>query len=334
MHYSTFNAAMRARFGTKAYRLSLQSGCTCPNRDGKIATGGCTFCSEGGSGDFAAPLRPIAEQIEEARKRVDAKIPASIAPEDRRYIAYFQSYTNTYGDPDYLRSIFSEALSHPQIAALDIGTRPDCLPPEMIQMLRDLQTQYSKPVWVELGLQTIHEETARRIHRGYELPVFEDAYRRLKEPFGTASDYEDTRIAALGSADTENAATVPTFPSGLEVIVHVILGLPGETREDMLETVRYLSNLSPTLDGIKLQLLHILKGTELAREYEADPFPLFTLDSYCDLIVDCLRLLPPETVVHRITGDGPKRLLIAPLWSADKKKVLNTLNKKIREATR
>ena len=301
MHYLSFNEAMRARFGTKVYRLSLQSGCTCPNRDGTIGTGGCTFCSEGGSGDFAAPLLPIGEQIEEAKKRVDAKIPSSIAPQDRRYIAYFQSYTNTYGNVDRLRALYSEALANPQIVALDIGTRPDCLPPEMVQMLRDLQISSGKPVWVELGLQTIHEETAQRVHRGYELPVFEDAYRRLKA-------------------------------SGLEVIIHVILGLPGETREDMLETVRYLSLLTPPPDGIKLQLLHILKGTELAREYEADPFPLFTLDSYCDLVVDCLRLLPPETVVHRITGDGPKRLLIAPQWSADKKRVLNTLNRRIREA--
>ena len=301
MQYLSFNEAMRARFGTKVYRLSLQSGCTCPNRDGTIGTGGCTFCSEGGSGDFAAPLLPIGEQIEEAKKRVDAKIPSSIAPADRRYIAYFQSYTNTYGSVDRLRALYSEALANPQIVALDIGTRPDCLPPEMLQMLRDLQITSGKPVWVELGLQTIHEDTARRVRRGYELPVFEDAYGRLKN-------------------------------SGLEVIIHVILGLPGETREDMLETVRYLTLLTPPPDGIKLQLLHILKGTELAREYEADPFPLFTLDSYCDLVVDCLRLLPPETVVHRITGDGPKRLLIAPQWSADKKRVLNTLNKRIREA--
>ena len=301
MNYLSFNDAMRARFGTKVYRLSLQSGCTCPNRDGTIGTGGCTFCSEGGSGDFAAPLLPIGEQIEEARKRVDAKISASIAPQDRRYIAYFQSYTNTYGDPERLRRVYSEALQHPQIVALDLGTRPDCLPPEMIAMLRDLRTEYDKPVWIELGLQTIHEKTAGRINRGYKLEVFEDAYRHLKE--------ED-----------------------FEVIVHVILGLPGEAREDMLETVRYLSLLTPALDGIKLQLLHILKGTELAREYGADPFPLFTLDSYCDLVVDCLRLLPPETVVHRLTGDGPKRLLIAPQWSADKKRVLNTLNRKIRDA--
>ena len=301
MNYLSFNDAMRARFGTKVYRLSLQSGCTCPNRDGTIGTGGCTFCSEGGSGDFAAPLLPIGEQIEEARKRVDAKISASIAPQDRRYIAYFQSYTNTYGDPERLRRVYSEALQHPQIVALDLGTRPDCLPPEMIAMLRDLRSEYDKPVWIELGLQTIHEKTAGRISRGYKLEVFEDAYRRLKD-------------------------------EGFEVIVHVILGLPGEAREDMLETVRYLSLLTPALDGIKLQLLHILKGTELACEYEADPFPLFTLDSYCDLVVDCLKLLPPQTVVHRLTGDGPKRLLIEPQWSADKKRVLNTLSRKIREA--
>ena len=301
MHYLTFNDAMRARFGTKVYRLSLQSGCTCPNRDGTLGTGGCTFCSEGGSGDFAAPLLPISDQIVEAKLRVDAKIPSSIALNDRRYIAYFQSYTNTYGDPRHLRSLYSEALAHPQIVALDLGTRPDCLPPEMLAMLRELRLEYGKPIWIELGLQTIHEKTAERIHRGYKLEVFEDAYRRLK-------------------AD------------GFEVIVHVILGLPGETREEILETVQYLSSLTPTLDGIKLQLLHILKGTELAREYEADQFPLLTLDSYCDLVVDCLKLLPPQTVVHRLTGDGPKRLLIEPQWSADKKRVLNTLSRKIREA--
>ena len=303
MQYLSFNDAMRARFGTKIYRLSLQSGCTCPNRDARIGTGGCTFCSEGGSGDFAAPLLPLHEQITLARARIDAKISPSIPPQDRRYIAYFQSYTNTYGDADRLRSLYSEALDNPQIVALDLGTRPDCLPPEILSMLRELQTRYRKPIWIELGLQTIHERTAARIRRGYSLEVFEDAYRRLKEP-----------------------------SCGFEVIVHVILGLPGETREDMLETVRYLSHLTPALDGIKLQLLHILKGTELAREYEADPFPLFTLDSYCDMIVDCLKLLPPQTVIHRLTGDGPKRLLIEPQWSADKKKVLNTLSKKIREA--
>ena len=339
MHYLSFNESMRSRFGTKVYRLSLQSGCTCPNRDGSIGTGGCTFCSEGGSGDFAAPLLPISEQIEEARKRVDPKIPASIAAQDRRYIAYFQSYTNTYGSVDRLRALYSEALANPQIVALDIGTRPDCLPPEMLQMLRDLQITSGKPVWVELGLQTIHEDTARRVRRGYELPVFEDAYRRLKEPFGAPGSAASLKGAACAEAaklagrkESAELKSAPYYPSGFEVIIHVILGLPGETREDMLETVRYLTLLTPPPDGIKLQLLHILKGTELAREYEADPFPLFTLDSYCDLVVDCLRLVPPETVVHRITGDGPKRLLIAPQWSADKKRVLNTLNRRIREA--
>ena len=166
MNYLSFNDAMRARFGTKVYRLSLQSGCTCPNRDGTIGTGGCTFCSEGGSGEFAAPFLPVDAQIIEARKRVDAKIPNTIAPQDRRYIAYFQSYTNTYGDPERLRRLYAEALEHPQIVALDLGTRPDCLPPEILQMLRDLRNQYGKPVWIELGLQTIPERTAEGIRRG------------------------------------------------------------------------------------------------------------------------------------------------------------------------
>ncbi len=303
MEYLSFNDAMRRRFGTKVYKLSLQSGCTCPNRDGTLGTGGCTFCSEGGSGEFAAPPAPVEEQIAAAKKRVDAKIPASIPPEDRLYIAYYQSYTNTYGDVDRLRKLYAETLAQPQIAALSIGTRPDCLPPEMIRMLDDLGRTYNKPIWIELGLQTIHEGTARRIHRGYDLPVFEDTYRRLKE-------------------------------TNLEVIVHVILGLPGETREDILETIRCLSRLDPPLDGIKLQLLHILKGTQMAEEYQREPFPLFTQEEYCDLVVDCLRLLPPETVVHRLTGDGPRRLLIAPMWSTDKKGVLNMLNRKIREADR
>ncbi len=313
MEYRSFNDAMRRRFGTKVYRLALQSGCTCPNRDGTIGTGGCTFCSEGGSGEFAASPAPVAEQIAAARRRVDPKIPASIPAEDRRYIAYFQSYTNTYGDPEELRALYAETLAQPQIAALDLGTRPDCLPPEMIRMLTDLGQTYDKPIWIELGLQTIHEETALRIHRGYRLPVFEDAYRRLKE---TCRGY----------------GRPGTGYTGLEVIVHVILGLPGESREDMLETIRYLAGLDPALDGIKLQLLHILKGTQLAEEYAREPFPLFTQEEYCDLIVDCLRLLPPETIVHRLTGDGPRRLLVAPLWSTDKKGVLNMLSRKIREA--
>ncbi|MBR1812792.1 MAG: TIGR01212 family radical SAM protein [Lachnospiraceae bacterium] len=299
MEIRTLSDELKSRFGCKVYKLSLSSGCTCPNRDGTKGFTGCTFCSEGGSGDFAASFMPIASQIEEAKKRVAAKFPKDQPEETRKYIAYFQSFTNTYGDTRRLRALYTETIRRPEICALSVGTRPDCLEEEKVRMLADLNRE--KPVWVELGLQTIHEKTARRFHRGYELAVFEDAYRRLKE-------------------------------EGLTVIVHVILGLPGESREDILETVRYLANLEPPLDGIKLQLLHILKGTEMGREYEREPFPLLTLEEYGALVVDCLRLLPKSTVVHRITGDGPKKLLIAPLWSADKKKVLNTINRMIREA--
>ena len=299
MEYVRLSDDLRRRFGGKVYKLSLQSGCSCPNRDGRIAYGGCTFCSEGGSGDFASPLRPVREQIEIAKKRVEAKLPKKEASDAHRYIAYFQSYTNTYGPEERLEAIFREAIAPPEIVALSIGTRPDCISPRMLEILRELNRE--KPVYVELGLQTIHETTAVRIRRGYPLPVFEESYRRLKD-------------------------------AGLMVVVHVILGLPGEDEEMMLETVRYLAGLMPAPDGIKLQLLHVLRGTALAAEYEAQPFPILTLEEYTSLIVKCLRLLPKETVVHRITGDGPKRLLIAPLWSADKKRVLNTLQRAIREA--
>ncbi|MGN8816795.1 TIGR01212 family radical SAM protein [Oribacterium sp. HCP28S3_H8] len=299
MQYYSLSSYLKDTFGTKVYKLSLQSGCSCPNRDGTLGTGGCTFCSQGGSGDFAAPLLPIDQQIRLAKERVNRKFPGSIPESERKYIAYFQSYTNTYGDPARLLKLFKEALSYPEIAAISIGTRPDCLPEEIISMLSNLNQ--IKPVYVELGLQTIHERTARRIHRGYPLETFNDAYRRLTD-------------------------------HGIRVVVHVILGLPGETQEDMLATVRYLAKLKPVLHGIKLQLLHILRGTKLAEEFESCPFPVMTLEEYCDIIVRCLKLLPPETVVHRITGDGPKSLLIAPLWSGDKKRVLNTLQKAIREA--
>jgi radical SAM protein (TIGR01212 family) len=299
MQYYSLSSYLKETFGTKVYKLSLQSGCSCPNRDGTLGTGGCTFCSQGGSGDFAAPLLPINQQIRLAKERVNRKFPGSIPESERKYIAYFQSYTNTYGDPERLFKLFKEALSYPEIAAISIGTRPDCLPEEIISMLSRLNQ--IKPVYVELGLQTIHERTAQRIHRGYTLEVFNDTYRRLTD-------------------------------QGLQVVVHVILGLPGETQENMLATVRYLAELTPVLHGIKLQLLHILRGTKLAEEYQNSPFPVMTLEEYCDIIVRCLKLLPPETVVHRITGDGPKSLLIAPLWSGDKKRVLNALQKAIREA--
>lgn len=301
MQIRTVSEELKKEYGQKIYKLSLSSGCSCPNRDGTVGTGGCTFCSEGGSGDFAAPFLPIDEQIRFARARVDRKIPTSIPEEKRRYIAYFQSYTNTYGDPARLRTLYMETIERPEIAILSIGTRPDCLPDEIIRMLKELSS--IKPVWVELGLQTIHEKTAQRIHRGYALPVFEEAMRKLKA-------------------------------AGLKVIVHVILGLPLESHEDMYETVRYLSDMQPKPDGIKLQLLHVLKGTKLAGEYEKTPFHIMTLEEYTEVVVQCLRILPPEIVIHRITGDGPKKLLIEPQWSADKKKVLNTLNRAIRDAER
>ena len=283
---------LKQRFGEKVYKLSLSSGCTCPNRDGTLGYGGCTFCSEGGSGEFAAEFVSIDDQIETAKRRIRNKTDAS------RYIAYFQAYTNTYGDVSRLRELYLETIRREDIAVLSLGTRPDCLSDEVMGMLRELRE--IKPVWIELGLQTIHEQTAERIHRGYSLSVFEDAYRRLKE-------------------------------AGLEVIIHVILNLPGESREDMLDTVRYIAALQPAPDGVKLQMLQILRGTVMAEEYLRDPFPLMDLETYAELIAECVRILPDETVLHRMTGDGPRKLLLAPLWCLDKKHVLNTINRKIME---
>ena len=301
MRYRSLSDAMKERFGTKVYRLALTTGATCPNRDGTLGYGGCIFCSEGGSGEFAAPLLPVKEQIRQAKKRVSAKFSPSIPEEERKYIAYFQSFTNTYGDEDALLSMFREAAAEPGICAVAIGTRPDCLSEKMISGLSELNKEV--PVWVELGLQTIHEDTARFIRRGYALPVFEDAAHRLKA-------------------------------AGLEVIVHIILGLPGETRERMLETVRYVGDFVPRLDGIKISLLYVLRGTDLADLYAAGQVPEMTLEEYAALIVDCLRILPEDMTVHRLTGDGPKKLLLSPLWSGDKKRVLNILNRAIREAER
>ena len=303
MRQKMLSEMLKERFGTKVYKLSMTSGCTCPNRDGRSGYGGCTFCSEGGSGEFAAPFLSPEEQIRAARQRVDAKFPARIPLSERRYIAYFQAFTNTYArtpeELERLRRLYAETLQRPEIAALSIGTRPDCLPPEILGMLRELRAvQPQKPVWVELGLQTVHEKTAERIHRGYPLQVFERAVRDLKE-------------------------------IGIEVIVHVILGLPGESREEMIGTVRYLGQMEPAVDGIKLQQLQILRGTQMAAEFQKDPFPVMTLEEYCSLVRDCLQALPEDIVIHRLTGDGPKSLLIAPLWSGDKKRVLNTMRKAI-----
>lgn len=299
MEYISLSDYLKEKYNTKVYKLSLTSGCTCPNRDGKLSTGGCIFCSEGGSGDFAAKGADMATQIADAKALVDRKISSKIPPEDRKYIAYFQSFTNTYGDQKRLIRLFDEVLSYSEIVGLSIGTRPDCLTDEMIEYLS--QANKDKEIWVELGLQTIHENTARLINRGYELSVFEDAYQRLTD-------------------------------AGIKVVVHIILGLPGETEDDILDTVRYLSKLTPTLFGVKLQLLHVLKGTKLAEMYEENPFHVYELEEYCSLVVKCLKLLPKETVIHRLTGDGPKKLLIAPLWSGNKKLVLNTMRKYVSEA--
>lgn len=297
----TLSDYCKEKFGTKVYRLSLSTGCSCPNRDGKAGRGGCSFCSEGGSGEFATKVKPVEVQIEEAKERVKSKFPKDIKEEDKKYIAYFQSFTNTYGDVDRLGGIFKTAVLRDEIAAISIGTRPDCLEDDMLDLLDELNK--IKPVWIELGLQTIHEDSAKAFNRGYSLPVFNKAYMELKK-------------------------------RNIEVIVHVILGLPGETDKDMYETVRYLANLSPKLDGIKLHLLHILKNTRLEREYREKPFKILSLDKYTEILINCLRILPESVVIHRMTGDGDKRLLVEPLWSADKKKVLNTINKAIREAKR
>ncbi|MCR5375808.1 MAG: TIGR01212 family radical SAM protein [Lachnospiraceae bacterium] len=292
MRVRMISDVLKEQYGEKIYRLALSSGCTCPNRDGTLGTGGCTFCSEGGSGEFASKPAPIAEQIEAAKKLVSAKTKGS------RFIAYFQSYTNTYGDVNRLRALYTETVERDDIVILSVGTRPDCLPDEMISMFAELNR--IKPVWVELGLQTTHDETAARINRCYPLSTFEDAYRRLTE-------------------------------AGLTVIVHLIFGLPGENEDDMLDSVRYLAKLTPPPGGVKLQLLQILRGTKMAEEYERSPWPVMTLTEYAELIKKALRLLPSGTVIHRLTGDGPKSLLIEPQWCADKKRVLNTLRRSLTE---
>ena len=281
---------LQEQYGEKVYKLSLSSGCSCPNRDGTLGTGGCSFCSAGGSGDFAAAFAPIDEQLAEAKARIRRKTDA------KKFIAYFQSFTNTYGDPARLLPLYREVLEREEIVALSLGTRPDCLGEDVMAMLRELQAL--KPVWLELGLQTIHEETARRIHRGYPLPVFEESYRRLKR-------------------------------EGFPVVVHLIFGLPGENRKDMLESVRYLASLNPPPDGVKLQMLHILAGTELGEAYRREPFPLLCLEEYTDLIAESAAILPSETVFHHITGDGPGKLLLAPDWTRSKKRVLNLLNTRL-----
>lgn len=290
--YYPLNEYLKKTFGQKVYKISIDAGFTCPNRDGSIGCGGCIFCSEGGSGDFAQNRNlSITQQLENGKKLVAKKM-----PKDGKgaYIAYFQAFTNTYAPVEILREKYNEAINHPEVVAISIATRPDCLPDEVIELIKEMNG--IKPVWVELGLQTIHEETAKFINRGYKLPVYDDAVKRLSG-------------------------------AGISVVTHVILGLPGETRDMMLETVKYVANTKTF--GIKLQLLHILKDTALEEYYERTKFKLLTEEEYADIIKSAVALLPRDMVVHRITGDGDKKTLKAPLWSADKKHVLNTLSKVI-----
>jgi len=289
MNCNRLSERLRERFGCKVYKLALDGGMTCPNRDGTLGTGGCIFCGGDGSGAFAQSGETVTQQIEAAKARVSSKI------KDGKYIAYFQNFTNTYAPVSYLEPLFRAAMEHPDVVVLSVATRPDCLPEDVLDLLARLNR--GKPVWVELGLQTIHPDTARYIRRGYALPVYDAAVEALHK-------------------------------RGIEVITHVILGLPGETKEQMLETVRYVGAKT---DGIKLQLLHVLQNTDLAKDYGAGLFQTMELEEYCSLVADCLRVLPPQVVIHRLTGDGAKKDLIAPMWSGDKKRVLNRMNEVLAE---
>lgn len=290
MKYTTLNNYLKERFGEKVYKIALNGGFTCPNRDGKIGTKGCIFCSKGGSGDFAeSPDLTITEQIENGKKRLEKKI------KNGKYIAYFQAFTNTYAPVEKLRAIYTEAIIHPDIVALSIGTRPDCLGDDVLALLDELNK--IKPIFVELGLQTINEDTAKYIRRGYTLEVYDKA------------------VTDLHKID-------------INVVTHIILGLPGESKNDMLKSVEYACKVT---DGIKLQLLHILKGTDLAKDYEQGKFEVLTLEQYTEIIKECVQIIPENVVIHRLTGDGAKKDLIAPLWSADKKTVLNTINRALKD---
>ena len=288
-HYTALSPYLKRRFGCKVYKLSLSAGCTCPNRDGTLGARGCIFCS--GSGEFAASgSASIPEQLEQAKYILGKKAQGA------KFIAYFQDFTNTYGAVSRLEPLFLAAIEEGDVVALSIATRPDCLPEDILRMLSRLRTR--KPVFVELGLQTIHDNTAQYIRRGYPLSVFDDAVQKLH---------------ALD----------------IEVIAHQILGLPGETAVMMSETSRYLGSVH--VDGVKLHLLHVLRGTDLAREYAEGRIQTLELDTYIDILEQCLAVLPPKIVIHRLTGDGAKRDLIAPLWSADKKRVLSAIQKRFEQ---
>lgn len=289
-HYNSLNEYYKEKYGKKVYKLSINGGMTCPNRDGKIDSRGCIFCSEGGSGEFSSEFNiDIVNQLENAKQRVKSKT------KDNMYVAYFQPFTNTYADIDYLRKIYYKAINPDYIVELSIATRPDCIDNNVLDLLSEINE--IKPVTIELGLQTIHEKTAEYIRRGYDLEVYDKAVNDLHE-------------------------------RGINVVTHVIIGLPYETEQMILDTVKYVGRIT---DGIKLQLLHIIKDTDLEKEYNSKKFEVLTLEEYTEIICKSIELLPKNVIIHRITGDGSKRTLIAPLWSADKKKVLNYINKQLEE---
>ena len=284
MEYRSLNEYLRKKFGHKLYKLSISGAVTCPNRDGTVGTGGCIFCSGTGSGEFAQDAGLfVTEQIEKAKLLVAKKFRGG------KYIAYFQNFTNTYIPYERMEKMFTEAVLHPDVEVLSVATRPDCLPEDVIALLRRLNAV--KPVWVELGLQTVHQKTADLINRCYPLETYDSAVKRL-------------------------------HAAGIEVITHVILGLPHESEEEILQTVRYVGRVT---DGIKLQLLHVLKGTRLEQMYLNGEFETLSFEQYLTLLRKCIEVLPKNVVVHRLTGDADKKLLVAPMWSADKKRVLNAI---------
>lgn len=285
-HYYSFNEYYKSKYGKKVYKLSLSGGMTCPNRDGTLDTRGCIFCGNGGSGEFAESFRlSVSEQIERAKSRVRAKT------HDNAYIAYFQPFSNTYASVEYLRKLYYEAIAPDEIVGLSVATRPDCLPDDVLSLLCEINK--IKPLTVELGLQTIHEHTAEYIRRGYMLSVYDEAVEKLHS-------------------------------IGADVVTHLIIGLPGESRDMMFDSAEYVGRVT---DGVKLQLLHVIEGTDLAVEFANGVFDALSLEEYTDILAGCIERIKQDVVIHRLTGDGDKRSLIAPLWSADKKRVLNYINK-------
>lgn len=289
--YYSLDTYLKETFHEKVYKITLNGGMTCPNRDGTVGTGGCIFCSAKGSGDFAGSASlTIPEQLAKGKAALQEKRPV------RSFIAYFQAFTNTYAPVPYLEKIYTEALSDPDVKVLSVATRPDCLGEDVIALLRRLNQ--SRTVWVELGLQTIHPNTVRLIRRGYDTDVFDRAVRRLRD-------------------------------AGISVIVHVILYLPGEDEDRMLDTIRYLNRCG--IQGVKLQLLHVLKGTDLDALYQRHPFHLPDMEEYIRMLAKCVTHLRPDIVIHRLTGDGPKELLRAPLWTGAKRTVLNRFHQYMKE---